>query len=292
MKVSYIKTRLKSIVNISRIVTIHDYEFDKSFSFPGERHDFWELVYVDKGQLEISRDGELMTLSQGEIIFHAPNEFHSVRALNSSPNFIVISFVCTSPAMEYLRRYNTVLDKSLKPILSSVISEAKRSFNIPKNDPYLKGLEKSDNALIGGEQLIKTYIEQLLIFFIRNVTAKGETYIFPSKERMEMHLVSKLKALIEDDPEGEFCVEDVCRALGYSRSYLSRLFREQTGDTIAHYAVSAKIRLAKALIREGSMNFAEISDRLSFDNPQYFSRVFKRITDMTPSEFRSSLLIN
>ena len=53
----------------------------------------------------------------------------------------------------------------------------------------------------------------------------------------------------------------------------------------------AKVRInrAKELIREGVMNFSEISDMLDFDNPQYFSRVFKRETGMTPSEFKHSL---
>ena len=71
--------------------------------------------------------------------------------------------------------------------------------------------------------------------------------------------------------------------------YLSRIFQEQTGATIANFAIWEKIKKAKRLIRENGMNFAQISDSLSFDNPQYFSRVFKRITGMTPTEFKSSL---
>lgn len=65
--------------------------------------------------------------------------------------------------------------------------------------------------------------------------------------------------------------------------------RAQTGETLAAYAVKARVARARRLIREGDLNFAEISDRLGFDNPQYFSRVFKRVMGMTPSEFRRSL---
>ncbi|MBR7117529.1 MAG: helix-turn-helix transcriptional regulator [Clostridia bacterium] len=289
MKATYIKTQLNSIITVSKVVTIHDYEFDKSFVFEGESHNFWEMVYVDRGQVEIQREDERLVLSQGEIIFHAPNEFHSVRALNSSPNFFVISFVSASPAMQSFVRYHRVLDKSLKPHLSAIISEAKRTFDIPKNDPYLKKLLKKKNAPIGAEQLIKTYLEQLLIFFIRNMTSEGEVAVFPSKEKMEMHLVGAVKKIIAYSLDEPVRVDAICNALGYSKSYLSKLFREQTGDTIAHYAISEKIKQAKLLIREGELNFSEISDKLSFDNPQYFSRVFKRMTDMTPTEFKASL---
>ena len=289
MKARYVKTQLESIVNISKIVTVRDYEFDNQFVFDGEEHDFWEIVYIDKGQVQVCRDREALTLSQGDIVFHRPNEFHSIRAFNSSPNFFVISFVCSSPAMVYFDGFHTTLDKTLKPFLSSIMSEAKKTFKVPKNNPALKKLEKKENAPLGGEQLVKTYLEQLLILLVRNMLSEGDMGVFPSKESMEMHLVSAAKRIIEEGVEAPFRVNDLCRALGYSKSYLSRLFHEQTGDTIAHFANVAKIKRAKELIREGNLNFAEISERLVFDNPQYFSRVFKRITDMTPTEFKISL---
>ena len=289
MKVPYVKTQLSSIVNISKIVTIHYYEFDKNFNFGGERHDFWELVYVDKGQVEIHRDEEKIVLSQGEIVFHRPNEFHSIRALNSAPNFFVISFVCSSSAMLYFEKFHTVLDKQLKPFLSAIISEAEKAFEIPKNDPLLKRLIKKSPTSIGGEQLIKTYLEQLLIFLIRNITEKKAAPVFPNKESMENYLVSSMKSFIEEKTSEVFRISDLCEQIGYSKSFLCKLFHEQTGDTIAAYAVKVKIKAAKRLIREGNLNFAQISDALSFDNPQYFCRVFKRITGMTPTEFKLSL---
>ena len=109
---------------------------------------------------------------------------------------------------------------------------------------------------------------------------------------METHLVSSAKRLIEEKVEEPFRVNDLCVALGYSKSYLSKLFHEQTGETIANFAILQKIKRAKQLIRDGNLNFTQISDKLSFDNPQYFSRVFKRVTGMTPSEFKSSLDFN
>ena len=289
MKATYVKTSLKSLVSVSKIVTIHYYEFDKSFVFDGESHDFWEMVYVDGGKVKVTMGEEECELSQGDVIFHAPNELHSIRALDSSPNFFVISFVCNSPSMECLVGYRTTLDKNLKTFISSIIREAEGSFEIPKNDPGLRKLTKKENAALGGEQLVKNYLEELLIFLMRGITNKGASSLFPSKESMENHLVRAVKEFVEKNVYENLHLSDICRALGYSKSYLSKLFREQAGDSIAGYAVKYKIKKAKQLIREGNMNFSEISDKLSFDNPQYFSRVFKRETGVTPSEFMRSL---
>lgn len=291
MKVTYIKTKLSNVINISKIVTIHYYEFDKSFVFKGEKHDFWELVFVDRGEVLISSDGKETVLKQDEVIFHKPNEFHSIRAHNSAPNVFIISFVCNSLAMHYFKGLKTMVNKRLKMFISSIIEEARNTFDLPVNNPNLKQLILKDNGEIGGEQLIKTYLEQFLIMLIRFLTNKKETKIFPSKETMENHLVSSIIRIIEDNIYGAITVSDICRKLGYSRTYLSELFRQQSGYTISNYYTISKINLAKQLIREDNYNFTQISDLLKFDNPQYFSRVFKRITKMSPSEYKNSVII-
>ena len=291
MKPTYVKTKLNTVINISKIVTIHYYEFDRNFVYQGEKHDFWEMVYVDKGNVEIMRDEERIVLKQGEIVFHKPNEFHAIRAADSSPNFFVVSFVCDSPAMVYFEKYHTMLDKTLKGFISSIIKESDCTYVIPKNDTQLKKLTKKENALIGGEQLIKTYLEQLLIFLIRGITGRDVLGIFPTKESMESHIVVDIKKYISSNLEDSIRVCDICRRFGYSKSYISKIFREQTGETLSSYGIRKRIECARMLIREGNLNFAQISAKLNFDNPQYFSRVFKRVTGMTPSEFKRSLNI-
>lgn len=283
----YIKTKPKTVINVSRIVTIHYYEFGPSFVFQGEKHDFWEMVYVDKGSVEICRDGERVVLGQGQIVFHRPNEFHSIRALNSAPNFFVISFVCASEAMCSFERYQTKLDRTLKNYISSIIQETEKTYVIPKNDPDLKKLERKDNAPLGGEQLIKTYLEQLLIFLLRLLTAKGETAVFPQKDEQRDPLVQAIGTYLRERVEETVRIEDLCYEFGYSRSFLSRQFQTQTGQTLAAYATKLKVERAKQLIRETDMNFTQISARLAFENPQYFCRVFKRCTGMTPTEFKN-----
>jgi len=287
MKAEYIKIKPKTVLNISGIVTIHYYEFGPSFVFQGESHDFWEMVYVDKGRVRIRRDQEQIILEQGQVVFHRPNEFHSIQALDSAPNLFVVSFSCQSEAMTYFERYQTQLDKTLKSYLSAIIREAEQTYIIPKNDTGLKKLERKEDAPLGGEQLIKTYLEQLLLFLLRSITKKGETGVFPQNEPEKNPLVQAILGYLGERVEETVRIEDICGEFGYSRSYLSRIFQKETGQTLAACATAMKVARAKQLIRETNMNFAQISARLSFENPQYFSRVFKRCTGMTPTEFKN-----
>ena len=75
----WVKVPLKNIISVTRVVTLLCYDLSPKFYTSGESHDFWELVYVDRGELEIRAGDDLRHLKQGEIAFHQPNEFHSVR---------------------------------------------------------------------------------------------------------------------------------------------------------------------------------------------------------------------
>lgn len=287
MKAEYIKIKPKTVLNISGIVTIHYYEFGPSFVFQGESHDFWEMVYVDKGRVQIRRDQEKIVLEQGQVVFHKPNEFHSIQALDSAPNLFVVSFSCPSEAMTWFERYQTQLDRTLKSYVTAIIREAEQTYVIPKNDTELKKLIRKENAPLGGEQLIKTYLEQLLLFLLRTITKKEAPVLTPQKEPEKNPLVQAVLGYLGERVEEVVRIEDICVEFGYSRSYLSRVFQAETGQTLAACAMKMKVDRAKQLIRETNMNFAQISARLSFENPQYFSRVFKRLTGMTPSEFKN-----
>lgn len=291
MKANYIRTKPKTVIDITSIITIHYFEFGPTFRYEGEQHDFWELVYVDKGSVLIQRDGESLTLNQGEILFHAPKEFHSIRSLDSSPNFFVISFDCRSPAMARFVLYQMALDKTLRAYLASIIKEAERTYTIPKNDTNLKKLTLKEDAMLGGEQLIKTYLEQFLIFLLRSMIS-NKAPSFPQKDAEADPLVDEMIQYLTTHAEKNIRIEDLCKEFDYSRSYLSRRFQSKTGQTIAAYATRLKIKEAKRLMRETDLNLSQISARLSFESPQYFARVFKRVTGMTPTEFKKRAYIS
>ena len=291
MQVEFSKTRINYTVNISKIITVHYYEFDENFTFNGERHDFWEMVYVDKGKIQIKSEEKTLVLGQEEIIFHKPNEFHAVKAYESSPNFFVITFDCHSPAMKTFFNFHTRLNKNLKPIIASIIAEAEKTYVIPKNDVHFTKLVRKNTAPIGGEQLVKTYLEQLFILLLREILNKSKAVVFPTEETMKNHLAESVKNYITDNVCNSFSLADICNRFGYGKSYLCKTFQNYTGQGVCQFVNREKIDYAKRLIRDGKMNFSEISDHLSFDNPQYFSRVFKRITGMSPTEFKLSLNI-
>ncbi len=289
MKLNYIKHKLANLISISKIVTIHYHEFDRSFVFEGESHNFWEMVYVDAGNVCIKANGREFFLKQGDVIFHKPNEFHTIKTdKNSAANVFVITFVCSSESMSFFKGKTMPVPVKLKKHISAIIEEYFGTFNRMKTNDVK--LEIKENPPIGGQQMIRTHLEQLLIMLIRNEQDKHNLRVFPSKESMENHIVSEMLRIIEENTYGKISVEQICQRLNYSRTYLSKIFKLSTSYTILEYILMNKIREAKKLIRDGKYNFTQISDLLAFDNPHYFSTVFKKIANMSPTDYKNSVM--
>ena len=107
----YYKHKLQNLINVSKIVTIHYFEFEKNFKTYGEAHDFWEIVYAEKESLICTAGGVEILLLQGEILFHKPNEFHTLAANGkNAPNVFILSFVCKSLAMQFFENKKFCLD--------------------------------------------------------------------------------------------------------------------------------------------------------------------------------------
>ena len=95
MEKKYYKHKLENLLVVNKVVTIHYFEFDKSFVSHTESHDFWELVYAEKGNLICSTEGEEILLQEGEVIFYKPGVSHAHRADGKhAPNVFIISFEC------------------------------------------------------------------------------------------------------------------------------------------------------------------------------------------------------
>ncbi len=288
----YFKTILKEDLIIKKIISVHYFEYAKDYLFDGERHDFWEFLYVDKGEVEVMADTLGYKLKQGEMIFHKPNEFHNVWANGKvAPNLIVISFECKSNKMDYFKDKILSIDNQEKNLLAQIISEAKEAYTSPLDSPSLKKLEKRARPKFGCEQLIKIYLEQMLINLIRkDESISSEKKLSSSvKERFDGDMSKRAISFLEENICNNISFDDVCRYLSLSRTSLKVLFRETTNSSVMEYYNGLKIAEAKKMIREGMNNFTKIADALGYASIHYFSRHFKKATGMTPSEYTISV---
>lgn len=294
--INYESTILHQDIIIDYLISVHYFEYNCDFHFNGEAHDFWEFLYVDKGEVEVTAENSTFVLRKGDIVFHKPMEFHSLWANGvTAPNLIVVAFECNSPAMDFFKNKILRVSDLESNLLAQIIKEAYASYKTPLDDPYLAKLERRELAAFGSEQLIKISLEQMLIFLIRKGKEnQNQNNIKPTsliREKKDSDILKKIVIYLEDNVGKNITLNDVCTNNYIGRSKLQKMFRIQTGGGVMEYFYNLKIEAAKQLIREGTYNFTEISNKLGFTSIHYFSRRFKTITGMTPTEYASSVKI-
>ena len=289
MNNKYLKQKIDSAINVSGIVTVHYLEFDTKFSSRGEKHDFWEMVYIDKGEAVIEAKNEEFILRQGEAVFHRPNEYHKIVANGKvAPNVFIITFVCHSKAMDFFKGKHMNIPTPLRAHIANILAEADASYHLVKNDPYITELREKSNAPLGGKQLIKLNMEMLLVALLRQgINAKNTT----ARDEIHDSIAQEIAELLHSSIYGHITVDAICKKLSFSRSYISARFKKSCNMTINEYLNKVKIEEAKTLIREEKHSISEISSMLCYDNPHYFSKVFKRVTSMSPREYKMSVKI-
>lgn len=163
----YERYPLTGEISIDNIISFYYLELARDFNTLGEKHNFWEFVYVDKGNFEVYTDSYRFKLCQGDIVFYKPNEFHAGRAdNNTAPNLFIVSFDCNSPGMDFFMNKTFKVEKEEQLILSKLMMEGTWAFDPPADSPHMIFPKKGKNVPFGSEQLIKNYLEILLISFI------------------------------------------------------------------------------------------------------------------------------
>lgn len=98
--------------------------------------------------------------------------------------------------------------------------------------------------------------------------------------------ISICKEYIYSHIKERITIEDLSDKLGVSASYLSRLFKKETGDSVSAYIRKQKIEMAKNLLHYSEYSMIDIANRLSFSSQSHFIQQFREYVGMTPKKYR------
>ncbi len=285
---------LNTILNVTKIHTMFYYEFPRSHRFSGEEHDFYELIYVDKGECIITDGDRSINMSVGEAYLVHPNVFHTLSG-NDAHNFnvFIISFTCKSKLLALFPSEIFEITPALRSIISKIIKECHKSFNIPIIDKNVLEIHPKQDAPIGSRQLIKLYLEEFFITLLRNEYERSNASrilsLLGSKEEASQSLIESVKKYLLDNLDKKITLTEICKSFNYSKNYICENFKLSTGCSIIEYFNRAKIEKAKDLLRDKKYTISKISEMLGFSSPAYFSKAFKKVTGVSPMEYEHSL---
>lgn len=284
---------IADVFTIRKIVTIHYQALTNGYVAKEETHDFWEIVYADKGSATVVVNGVFKRLNAGEIVFIQPNASHYLESGKGDPNIFIVSFACQSKHMKRFRDTPLSVPENLRYLLQNIMEEATETFQIPDFDPDLKRLRLKKHPKLGGEQVIKNSLELFLIHLLRHIETrenaqKNPPEFFISKIASSEELQDEIVRILSEQIYGSFKLDDLCEKLHYGKTRLCTFFKKKTGMSIYQTYLKLKIDESKRLIRK-KYSFSFVSYKLCFDSVSHFNRVFKKYAGMTPGEYKASI---
>ena len=274
--------RFETAVNVSRIANIHYFEFTKEYHTSKDSHAFRELVYVDNGEISVEAENYKGILKEGMMIIHKTGEVHSLCCINNTaPNVIIIGFECEAERLDAFSGNAVNLNSALQKILTEIIKEGRTVFEGPYDIPNLRDMKKKKNYPFGADQMIKLKLETFLIELVR---ASEVELLNPENEAGDRSL-SEICDYLRANFKEKITLSELCFIFGTNKTTLCSMFKKATGDTVIGYINALRIKEAKNLMREGCYNLSEIALMLRFSSLHYFSRLFKKMEGISPSDY-------
>jgi len=284
---TFIGTDVENLINIKQIVFFSENYFGTSNKNTDKQNSFWELIYVTEGQISVSVNDTKIVINSGEVMFHPPFENHKISTHNCEQfDGYTIAFTCSSKAMDYFKGWKGKMSDCSQKLFSFMAEEAKNSFKVSLVDKNFY-LIPSDNMPLGGFQVFRNYLELLIINILREeLQLMNLKTVFPKKDNLYPEITRQVASFLAENIYGDISIEKLCKKFNYSRTLLCTKFKEYYGDSIMKYYTTLKIREACKLLDAGEYSVAQISTLLSYSNPYNFSRTFKKLLGISPSQYQ------
>lgn len=159
----------------------------------------------------------------------------------------------------------------------SVFHEGGMKYHFLDRDDYLQTVLAAENY------------EELKGWFLRKIAESARNVSTKADEKAN-RVISKARAFIDRNFNRDLTLEEVSREVHVSPYYFSKLFKEQVGENYINYLTLKRIETAKQLLADGRLNVKNICNEVGYNDPNYFSRLFKRFEGVTPTEYRDQVL--
>lgn len=108
------------------------------------------------------------------------------------------------------------------------------------------------------------------------------------REKTSGDMVGEIMQYLSEHISEKICLEDLVKEYSINRNLLNQIFVKETSMTCLNYLEKMRMGLAMTMLADTELQIAEISDRVGFDDPNYFGKVFKKHTGVTPSKYREN----
>ncbi|MBQ7344786.1 MAG: helix-turn-helix transcriptional regulator [Oscillospiraceae bacterium] len=231
----------------------------------------WQLLYVASGKTHFYFDGRSQEVTAGHMILFQPRqEQHYEYFAKDKPEVYWVHFT-GSDVKNILRHYGIPLDRNV--IYSGTSSTYAYLFK--------EMINELQTCRTGYQELLEMYLRQILLLVQRSWEERKPTVSSYILEEME-----HARRYFNEHYNEPINIEEYARSRGMSVSWFLRNFKQVTMKSPMQYILTIRINNAVSLLETTDYNVTEISTIIGYENPLYFSRIFRKQKGVSPSDFR------
>lgn len=270
----------------------------------------YELMFLYQGEAYITVDKDNYILYPGDFIFLRPDQIFSSRTNPDNPcRYYIIHFKLDNPidilteetAIMQINdaikgfNYHDIYDIFEMPQINFkriYLSDMHNLGNSKDNifDLLEKAVSERNQLNLSSEIMMSCYLCEILIMLSR-LTIENLKIDFIFNHANEIpRTIHEAVYFIHENYTKQIGLKDICKYLGVSPQYLIRTFKKKLSRSPLEYINLFRISRAKDMLKYTSLTVKEITYEIGMQNPFYFSRLFRKIVDMTPTEFRKMSL--
>ncbi len=241
----------------------------------------YTLRWLVKGKVDFEINSKKIQLCSGQVII-CPLDSNVTMSFDKDIE-VIYSVATFEGDLSFLK----AIPFGKPIILSTIESELLLQFFYTATQYYNEGRVWSDS------QSIRRYTVSLLETFLLRLDLKNGKFkkmLFQRTSKTatqanDQKITFEIKQYLMEHLLESVSLTALSESLGVSINTAMHIFRNNVGMGIIAYFNKLKIEKAMQLIDEGELSFRAISERLGFESPEYFSRVFKKQTGMTPTDY-------
>lgn len=282
------KTRRSRVFDVTAFVTAYIFDNNPVAEPYWERYEFAQIFMVLEGRGTYTTEHGVYPVEAG-MMFYRPARCKSSYAWESEQvKYALISFECHSPAMAGLGEAPIRLYEEEVATLMDVIRTAVRICEPVKASEQVSGMRVRDNVPDVVLSFIYSSLERFLAIVycrLRKIDLLLDESQKVSRFMDSSRLVAQAREYLMAHVHEQLTVREVCLHLGVSQTTLTEKFRREMNQGVMAYFTQLKVTEAKKRIQASASSIGEIAEALGFSSVNYFSKVFKRYTGVTPTEY-------
>lgn len=248
-------------------------------TYPPQGH--MTILYLLQGKCTYIVNGKKYNAKAGDVIFVNPDDSHKKIPQNGDQ---IIEF---SMGMYEFSLFDLPPSFFISPYMDKIITlgDLKNEFNKSCNDVF----NSSKSSRSFSSVLTRAEAYKIIGYLLKELYSYDTLSFIPKKHFVSSDRKSITNTIIrylDENYMNDISLETISKNMFLSSIYISKMFKEETGESPINHLIRIRIRTAKTLLETTNFSIRTIATRVGYSDPFYFSKLFKKYYGMSPSHVR------